>query len=112
MLGQDIKVESERQRLGDARAAVGGRVPDDVWDFPRVCGTHAERQAWHPTQHPQGLMARMIRLCGAKSVYDLYSGTGTVLRVCKEMGVECTSVEIDQEYCRRVGGDLGIIFER
>lgn len=29
-----VRVESARQRLGDARANPAGKVPDSVWDFP------------------------------------------------------------------------------
>src|SRR6218665_1344724 len=47
-----IKVPSRRMELGDPRAA-GPRVPDDVWDFPRIVGNSPERRAWHPTQHPE-----------------------------------------------------------
>jgi site-specific DNA-methyltransferase (adenine-specific) len=93
-----IMVESERQRLGDSRACPDGRVPDDVWDFPRVTGNSGERRPWHPTQHPEGLMERVVRLCGGP-VVDLFAGTGTTLRVCKRLGIPCISAERCAIYC-------------
>src|SRR5690606_29762098 len=56
-----IRVPSRRMELGDARSA-GPRVPDDVWEFPRIPGNSKERRAWHPTQHPEDLIRRIILL--------------------------------------------------
>lgn len=109
-----ILVESERQRLGDARACPDGRVPDDVWDFPRVTGNSAERRTWHPTQHPEGLMERVVRLCGPYGlpkpggILDLFSGTGTVLRIAKRHNYPAIACELDPEYCRLTRRDLGL----
>lgn len=106
-----ILVESERQRLGDARAVPEGRVPDDVWDFPRVTGNSHERRAWHPTQHPEGLVERILRLCGPygdKGILDLFSGTGTVLRCAKRLGYHAVGCELDPEYVRLSRAELGI----
>jgi DNA modification methylase len=107
-----ILVESERQRLGDHRACPDGRVPDDVWDFPRVTGNSEQRRDWHPTQHPEGLMERVLRFCGPyteeRPVLDLFSGTGTTLRCAKRLGIPAIACEIDSTYCRNTRADLGI----
>jgi len=52
-----IRVESWRQKHSDPRANPNGRVPDAVWEFPRVVGNAKERVKWAVTQHPQKLMA-------------------------------------------------------
>lgn len=102
----DIRVPSARQeKYGDKRADPRGRVPDDVWDFSRVCGTFHERRSWHPTQHPEALMERIIRMSGGP-VIDLFGGTFTTARVCQRLGVDCTSIEISEEYCARGQKDL------
>jgi len=109
-----ILVESERQRLGDSRAVAEGRVPDDVWDFPRVTGNSAERRTWHPTQHPEGVVERLVRLCGPYGlpkpggILDLFSGTGTVLRVAKRHGYPAVGCELDPDYCKHTRRDLGL----
>lgn len=101
-----IREESERQRLGDKRADPLGRVPDDFWcfDIPRVTGNSTERRPWHPTQHPELLMERIINMCtvdGGK-VLDCYGGTGTTLRVAKRLGRHCDVCEISLSYCERI----------
>ncbi len=104
-----ILVESERQRLGDDRACPDGRTPDDVWEFPRVTGNSAERRSWHPTQHPEGLVERILRLCGPygdHGILDLFSGTGTVLRCAKRLDLPAIGCEIDPEYVRQTRLDL------
>lgn len=100
-----IRIPSERQLMGDKRAC-GPRVPDDVWEYdvsgvwayPRVVGNSPERREWHPTQHPETLIERIVRLSGCKDVLDLYAGTGTVDRVCTQLKVPCDSLEIDPNY--------------
>lgn len=57
-----ILIPSRRTQIGDNRA-MGPRLPDNVWEFPRVVGNSWERRTWHPTQHPQDLLSRIIRYC-------------------------------------------------
>jgi len=56
----DIQIESERQRSGDKRANPLGRVPGDVWTFPRLPGNARERTG-HPCQMPEAVLDRIIR---------------------------------------------------
>lgn len=95
-----IKVESERQRMGDKRAAPGGRVPLDVWEFPRVVGNSKQRRRWHPTQLNEGLVERAILLSTKEGdrVCDPFAGTGTTLRVCRKLNRECTLIEVSESY--------------
>lgn len=108
---EDIKVPSWREENGDKRAAPGGRVPLDVWDFPRVTGNSGERQEWHPTQHPIALYQRMLKMSGALHGHfhalDLFGGTGTMLRACRELAVKnpelsATVIEKSRSYCRQL----------
>ncbi len=106
-----IKVPSWRQKHGDKRAAKGGKVPLDFWDdFPRVVGNSKERRKWHPTQHPEGLIERMVLLStkSGDTVLDLFSGTGTVLRVCKRLGRSSISVEANPYFCKKIAEENGI----
>lgn len=54
-----IRVPSERQKAGDRRAKPAGKVPESVWEIPRVAGTHAERVGY-PTQLPLDLCRRVV----------------------------------------------------
>ena len=100
----DIRVESERQRMGDKRADPRGRVPGNVFDFPRVPGNSKQRRRWHPTQLHEGLVERCIRFStrDGQHVCDPFAGTGTTLRVCRRIGRRCTLVEIDSTYCEEL----------
>lgn len=109
---EDIKVPSWRQEHGDKRARPGGKVPLDVWDFPRVVGNSAERRSWHPTQHPEALYIRMLRLSGAAMpkafhAVDLFGGTGTMLRAARQLRTKnpefrASVVEQSLTYCQRM----------
>ncbi len=104
-----IRVPSKRQTLyNDKRANPKGRVPDDVWEFSRVCGTFKERRQWHPNQHPEALIERIIKLSCVVGdlVIDMFAGTGTVNRVCKRLGIACIGIEISEFYCEQIVKEL------
>jgi site-specific DNA-methyltransferase (adenine-specific) len=101
----NIKVPSWRNLHGDKRASPGGRVPLDAWtEFPRIVGNAKERRPWHPTQHPEALVERAIKLSTREedNVLDLFSGTGTVIRVCRRIHRNTVSVELNPIYCDEI----------
>ena len=99
-----IRVQSQRQINGDKRANPAGRVPGDVFDFPRVTGNSKQRRRWHPTQLHEGLVERCIKMTTlpGEQVLDPFGGTGTTLRVCKRISRECTLLEVDSFYCEQI----------
>jgi len=57
----NIRIPSQRQlKYKDKRANSKGKLPENIWNFNRVCGTFGEKRKWHPTQHPESLMTRII----------------------------------------------------
>ena len=105
-----IRVQSWRQKNGDKRADPRGRVPNDVFDFPRVTGNSKQRRAWHPTQLHEGLVERCLKLTTPPggTVLDPCAGTGTTLRVCKRLGFECTLVEKSETYYKKLMEEHGV----
>ena len=88
-------------RIGDSRAA-GPKVPSDVWNFPRVAGTHAERKAWHPTQHPVVIYDRIMKYsCKPGDLFvDYFAGTGTAFRAgLLNPTLRVTGIEQSEFYC-------------
>lgn len=105
-----IRVPSWRQENGDKRADPRGRVPGDVFDFTRVTGNSKQRRTWHPTQLNEQLVERCILLStkDGDSVLDPFGGTGTTLRVCKQLKRPCTLIEIDKTYCEKIAEENGL----
>lgn len=100
-----IREPSARQtKYNDKRANPGGRVPDDVWEFQRVCRTFGERRKWHPNQHPEKLIERIVKFSCRPGdlVIDMFAGTGTVNRVCRRLGIDCIGIEISPAYCKKI----------
>lgn len=95
-----IRIESERMRLGDKRAA-GLKIPGDVLDFPRItCGS--ERRSWHPTQHNEKIMEFIYKVTPGARFLDLFAGSGTSFIVCKRLGYEIDLVDVSKFYCNKM----------
>ena len=106
-----IRIPSWRQLNGDKRADPRGRVPGDVFDFPRVTGNSKQRRAFSPTQLHEGLYERCIKLCcapGNDTVVDLFAGSGTLGRVAPACGVDGVMVELSKAVCESIAADQGI----
>lgn len=102
---ENIKVPSARQeKYGDKRAATGGKMPDNVWDFPRICGTFKEKRKFHCTQHPEALLERII-LGHSKvgdSILDPFVGSGTTAIVCKKLKRNCIGIDCSKYYIEKI----------
>lgn len=118
-----IRVPSARQLVyGDSRAQEDGRLPDDtwilrpqdrgdsfgseedVWYFPRVCGTFKERAGFHGCQMPEQLLARIIRVSSNPGdlVVDPFAGSGSTLVVAKKLERDWLGFELSENYAQRV----------
>ena len=105
-----IKVPSARQLIyKDKRAKHGGKVPDDVWEYPddelwnysRVCGSYKVRNTVdHQCQMAEGPLNRIILSTSNPGdlVVDPFSGTGTTAAVAKKNGRDFIAIDNCQEY--------------
>ncbi len=96
---EEIRVPSQRMLSGDKRAA-GPRVPDDVWEIPRLVGNASERVEGHPCQLPEALLERIV-LCSTRPgdlIADPMSGTGTTLRVAQILGRRYLGIEKEARF--------------
>jgi hypothetical protein len=102
-----IRIPSWRQLNGDKRANPNGRVPGDVFDFPRVTGNSKQRRKFSPTQLHEGLYERCIKLCckPGDTVVDLFAGSGTLGRVADTCKVNAIMLECSRETCDNILAD-------
>lgn len=99
IIPENIKVPSARQeKYNDKRARSGGKLPSNVWEYARICGTFKERRKYCPTQLPEALVERIIRGHCRKGgrVLDPFSGSGTTSFVCSRLGVECIGIDVSE----------------
>jgi DNA modification methylase len=61
---------------------------------------HKEERV-HPTQKPLAVISWAIGLCPErpKTVLDPFMGSGTTLRACKDLGIQCVGIERELKYC-------------
>lgn len=107
---EQIRVPSWRQLNGDKRADPRGKVPNDVFDFPRVTGNSKQRRKFSPTQLHEGLYERCIRLSckPGDTVLDPFAGSGTLGRVAERCEVHADMVEVSKEVCEAIAIDQGL----
>lgn len=80
VIPENIKIPSARQsKYRDKRAAKDGKIPPNVWQFPRICGNFRERRPWFPNQINQKIIERIISgHCPENgTILDPFVGSGT-----------------------------------
>jgi site-specific DNA-methyltransferase (adenine-specific) len=100
-----IKIPSARQtKYKDKRAKSGGKMPSNIWEFPRVCGTFKEKRKWHCTQHPEALIKRIIagHSLPGDTVLSPFIGSGTDAYVCYELNRNCIGIDISKFYIDKI----------
>jgi DNA modification methylase len=78
-----------------AKAAfVGGRKQSTLWQIPKP----QKNDTGHSTQKPLECMARPIRNHASEFVYEPFSGSGTTIIACEQLGRKCRAIEISPGY--------------
>ena len=97
---EEFAVQCARQAMGDKRANPAGKILEDVWTVPRVCGTHGERVKGVPTQLPLALVGRVVRgLSNAGDlVCDPFTGSGTTAVAACKSGRRFVGFDASAEY--------------
>ena len=111
---EQIKVPSARQaKYNDKRAAKSGKMPANVWEFSRICGTFKERRKHCPTQLPEALVERIVKghCPPGGRVLDPFIGSGTTAIVCQRLDVDCVGIEISESIIQKTANYLGVKYE-
>ena len=81
----------------------GASGAGDVWYIPQEAGT------WHPAPFPLALAIRAIETVMPEFVCDPFSGSGTVARAAKTLGIPYLCNELSAEYVARAEQELDIV---
>jgi len=111
---EKIKVPSARQtKYKDKRAATGGKIPANVFEFSRICGTFKERRIWSPTQFPELLVERIIKghCRPGGRVLDPFIGSGTSAIVSSRLNVGCVGIESSEQTINATANHIGVRYE-
>jgi len=98
---REIRIPSARQTIyNDKRANPLGKIPDDVWQFSRLCGTFKERKIGHPCQMPESLLERIIKVSTNEGdlIFDPFGGTGTTAYTAQKNNRKYFTIEISEKY--------------
>ena len=73
---------------------IGDRKQNTLWEIEKPQAS----ETGHSTQKPVECMARPIRNHNSEYVYEPFSGSGTTLIACEQLGRKCLAIEIHPPY--------------
>lgn len=77
-----------------------GEIDEDITTETDLWQENKDTNYEHPTQKPVSLCARALRNTKkAKTVLDLFGGSGSTLIACEQLGRKCYMMELDPKYC-------------
>jgi DNA modification methylase len=79
----------------------GDRKQSTIWNIAnmhRTQGSVDDGKTFHSTQKPVECMARPIRNHDSEFVYEPFSGSGTTIIACEQLGRKCRAIEISPAY--------------
>lgn len=81
-------------RKGAAASWSGDRTQTTLWQIDN----NRHNDTGHGTQKPVECMARPIRNHDSEFVYEPFSGSGTTIIACEQLGRKCRAIEISPAY--------------
>jgi DNA modification methylase len=81
-------------RKGKTASWAGDRSQCTLWQIDRARAS----ETGHSTQKPVECMARPIRNHESEFVYEPFSGSGTTIIACEQLGRKCRAIEISPGY--------------
>lgn len=89
-----------------SREELKGEGVEDIWSIT----SRSEAGRLHPAVFPPELVARCLRVGNPKggSVLDPFAGSGTVLRVAGDMGMNTVGIELNKSYCLSAVAGLAV----
>lgn len=91
---------ARQEKYNDKRANPDGKIWDDVWTIPRLCGTFKERIRGFPTQLPLALLEPIIGCSSDPGdlVLDPFSGSGTTGEAALAAGRRYVGIEKQEKF--------------
>ncbi len=102
---ENIKIPSDRQaKYNDSRASKNGKIPQNVWSFPRICGNFKERRSWFPNQINQKVIERIILgHCPENgTILDMCVGSGTSVFAAIATNRNCVGIDISRTCIQKI----------
>ena len=82
-------------RKGTSAHWIGDHKQTTVWEIDKP----QKSETGHSTQKPIECMAKAIQNHESEFVYEPFSGSGTTLIACEQLGRKCLAIELNPAYC-------------
>jgi len=100
-IGVPYKDKRNIERFKNNNSKGDVRCAGNIWFIPHKTVKSKEERK-HPTSYPEELVKKCILLHGFKEnmiVLDPFLGSGTSLKVCKDLNINGIGIDIDEYYC-------------
>lgn len=102
----DVRVPHKypnQKKNGKIRVNPHGKNPGDVWNIQKVTsgkGRAEDERTKHPAQFPEEVIQRIIKVSSNEgdTVLDPLAGSGTTMKVARDLGRSSIGVEKNEEY--------------
>lgn len=102
----DVRVPHKypnQSKNGELKVNPNGKNPGDVWDIPKVTSgknRSSPERTDHPAQFPEDVIERIIQVSTNPGdlVVDPFLGSGTTMKVARDLGRSCIGVELHEGY--------------
>lgn len=106
-LTRDIE-DQLNDMLDTKNKIIDKNLHDNIWHINRVVNVskkekikHPKSKKAHPCPFPERLIERIIKMSSNKNdlVLDIFSGSGTVMKVANQLNRKWCGIDKDKEYC-------------
>lgn len=101
-IGVPYKDKRNIERFKNNEGKGDVRCGGNVWFIPHKTVKSKTEKFNHPTAFPEELVKKCIKLNEYNEntkVLDPFMGTGTTLKVCKDLSINGIGIDIDENYC-------------
>jgi len=96
-----------QKKNGELKVNPLGKNPGDVWKIKKVTSgknRSSDERTDHPAQFPEDVIERIMKISSNPddTILDPFLGSGTTMKVARDLGRNCIGIEIEEVYLENI----------
>ena len=96
-----------QKKNGELKVNPLGKNPGDVWKIKKVTSgknRSSDERTDHPAQFPEDVIERIMKISSNPddTILDPFLGSGTTMKVARDLGRNCIGIEIEEDYLENI----------